>query len=143
MARSIQGSASAPFVGRILLAPRPVCPPAVPRRPRRCHPSTPRGAEALAKSLWVLGALAGAIGLYYVVLAPGESDTSLLGRDLVDLHRLALGMTFTSASAVFLAAAAVVTAVNRHLEVTAQMAARGFAFYLEDREPRTADPTPG
>jgi hypothetical protein len=106
-------------------------------------PIDARGYEGLATVLWVLGCLFGAVGFYYLVLAPGEADSSLLERGVVNLHRLALGLAGSTGGAVFLSAAAIVTALNRHLEVTAKLAARGFAFYLEDREGRAVEPPPG
>lgn len=94
-------------------------------------PIDPRGAEAIAATLWTLGGLFGAIGLYYLVLAPGEGGASVLGRELVNFHRLAIGLAGSTAGAVFLTGAAIVTAINRHLEVSTRLAARAFDFYLE------------
>ena len=108
--------------------------PGEPARVQERPPIDPRGAEAIAATLWTLGGLFGAIGLYYLVLAPGEGGASVLGRDLVNFHRLAIGLAGSTVGAVFLTGAAIVTAINRHLEVSARLAARAFDFYLEGRQ---------
>ncbi len=60
------------------------------------------GSEALCITL---GLLFGCIGLWFLVVSPSIGTVELLGGDVVNLHRLALGETSSIVGAIFLAAA--------------------------------------
>lgn len=55
--------------------------------------------------LTLLGLACLAIGLYYLVLEPGNPDGSGLSGGTVTIHRLYMGQTFTLAGVIFCAAA--------------------------------------
>ncbi len=52
-----------------------------------------------------LGIIFSAIGIWFLLLSPGEGSAEILGRSVVNLQRLAIGQTSSIVGAIFLAVA--------------------------------------